>query len=249
MKRTLSLFTTALALSCALFSTARAKEFISDIRATDTLELYTSEGCSSCPPADKWYTSLKQNDGLFKQFIPMAFHVDYWNYIGWEDRFSTEQYTARQTIHMLAGNTKQNYTPQVVLNGNEWRGHLNGSRQWDANDQKTGVLKAVLNDDKLHVSFAPASAQYFDNEQWALNVAYLGMGLKTDVKRGENEGRELHHDFVVLEHHKQDVDAQPQKWQMAVPAIPKAGQTQTAIAVWLSHPVTQKPLQAVGGYL
>jgi len=250
MKLAITRFATILALSCVLSSTAYAKEFISDIRATDTLELYTSEGCSSCPPADKWYTSLKQNDGLFKQFIPMAFHVDYWDYIGWKDRFASIDYTARQTVHTLAGNTKQNYTPQVVLNGNEWRGHLRGVRQWDAEDKKAGVLKAVVKDNnQLLVSFAPASGEYFNNAQWALNVAYLGMGLKTEVERGENEGRELHHDFVVLQHTKQDVAAEPQKWQMAIPAIPKAGQTETAIAVWLSHPVTQKPLQAVGGYL
>ena len=250
MKHALTQLATIVALSCTLLTSVQAKEFISDIRATDTLELYTSEGCSSCPPADRWYSGLKQNDGVFKQFIPMAFHVDYWNYIGWEDRFSTKQYTQRQTNHVRAGNTTQNYTPQVVLNNQEWRGHLNGVREWKATDQKAGVLKAVLKDDnRLLVNFAPASANYFANKQWVLNVAYLGMGLKTDVKRGENAGRELRHDFVVLQHQQQTVEAQAQKWQTTVPAIPTAGQEQTALVVWLSDPASHQSLQAVGGYL
>lgn len=250
MKHALTQLATIFALSCTLLTSAQAKEFISDIRATDTLELYTSEGCSSCPPADRWYTSLKENDGVFKQFIPMAFHVDYWNYIGWEDRFSTKEYTQRQTNHVRAGNTTQNYTPQVVLNNQEWRGHLNGVREWEATNQKAGVLKAVLKDDnRLLVNFSPASAKYFENKQWVLNVAYLGMGLKTDVKRGENAGRELNHDFVVLQHQQQTVDAQAQKWQTTVSAIPAAGQEQTALVVWLSDPASHQSLQAVGGYL
>lgn len=250
MKYALTRLAAIFVLSCTLFTTIHAKEFISDVRATDTLELYTSEGCSSCPPADRWYTGLKQNEGVFKQFIPMAFHVDYWNYIGWEDRFSTRAYTQRQTNHVRAGNTTQNYTPQVVLNGEEWRGHLRGVRDWEATNQKAGVLKAVLKDNnRLLVNFAPASAKYFENKQWVLNIAYLGMGLKTDVKRGENAGRELRHDFVVLQHQQQTVDAQAQKWQTTVPAAPAAGQEQTALVVWLSDPVSQQSLQAVGGYL
>ena len=60
------------------------------------LELYTSEGCSSCPPADRWLSKLKGEPKLWRNIIPLAFHVDYWDYIGWEDRFASPAYTARQ---------------------------------------------------------------------------------------------------------------------------------------------------------
>ncbi|MEZ5535833.1 MAG: DUF1223 domain-containing protein [Thiolinea sp.] len=250
MKHTISGLLISLALSSALAATAQAKSFSSDIRATDTVELYTSEGCSSCPPADRWFSTLKDDPGLFKDFIPLAFHVDYWNSLGWTDRFSSPAYTTRQHRHVNAGNTRQSYTPQVVLNNQEWRGHLRGISSWDAGDRKTGVLKAELDDaNQLKVNFSPASPEYFEQKQWQLNVAYLGMGLTTSVQRGENSGRELKHDFVVLEHRRQAVDAEAQQWQLDMSAAPDAGQQQTALVVWLSDPVTQHTLQAAGGYL
>lgn len=239
-----------LTLTSTLSSMAQAGEFISGVRTTDMLELYTSEGCSSCPPADRWFTSLKSDSGVFEQFIPLAFHVDYWNYLGWDDRFASSEYSNRQRKHVAAGNVRQSYTPQVVLNSKEWRGHLRGAHGWSSENKRAGVLKAVLNDEnKLFVNFSPASGDYFAKDQLVLNMAYLGMGLKTEVERGENEGRELHHDFVVLQHTRQTVDAKPQKWHIDAPAVPEAGQEQTALVVWLSDPVTQKFVQAVGGYL
>src|SRR6202020_1540486 len=60
------------------------------------LEVYTSEGCSSCPPAESWLSELKGSQGLWNEFVPVAFHVDYWNNLGWKDRFSDKQYTERK---------------------------------------------------------------------------------------------------------------------------------------------------------
>src|SRR5438477_9939189 len=60
------------------------------------LELFTSEGCSSCPPAEAWMTKLKDNPGLWHDFVPIAFHVDYWDHLGWRDRFAAKEWTARQ---------------------------------------------------------------------------------------------------------------------------------------------------------
>ena len=70
--------------------------FQSSDRQTALLELYTSESCSSCPPADSWLSKLKNDPGLWQTFIPIAFHVDYWNHLGWRDRFSDERFTERQ---------------------------------------------------------------------------------------------------------------------------------------------------------
>lgn len=228
---------------------SQAAEFTSGSRSTDVLELYTSEGCSSCPPADRWFTSLKDDPGVFKQFVPLAFHVDYWNYLGWDDRFATPQYTERQRQHVRAGNVSQSYTPQVVLNGEEWRGHLRGNTSWQPGNDRVGVLTAELTDNRLQVSFSPASGDFFAKKEWVLNSAYLGMGLKTAVEDGENKGRELHHDFVVLQQQQQTIAAAAQYWLLNLPTPPAAGQQQTALVVWLADPDTQQVLQAVGGYL
>ena len=80
----------------------------------NVLELYTSEGCSSCPPADKYISELKSHPGLWTSLIPVAFHVDYWNYIGWEDRFSSPEYSARQRRYARSKNLKTVYTPGCI---------------------------------------------------------------------------------------------------------------------------------------
>ncbi|MGH8858585.1 MAG: DUF1223 domain-containing protein, partial [Polaromonas sp.] len=81
---------------------------------TPVIELYTSEGCSSCPPADKWASSLKD-----KGLVVQAFHVGYWDYIGWVDRFAAPAYTARQREIAARNNLRSIYTPQAVLNGRD----------------------------------------------------------------------------------------------------------------------------------
>src|ERR1700730_3427189 len=87
--------------SAAMFcfsAPARADEttFESGPTRVHLLELFTSEGCSSCPPAEAWLTQLKQNDGLWRAFVPVAFHVAYWDHLGWRDRFAAKEWTARQ---------------------------------------------------------------------------------------------------------------------------------------------------------
>src|SRR5256885_10643086 len=85
------------------------------------LELFTSEGCSSCPPADAWFSKLKQSPGLWHDFVPVAFHVDYWDRLGWRDRFASKEWTSRQQAYAVRGNGDSVYTPEFVLDGNESR--------------------------------------------------------------------------------------------------------------------------------
>lgn len=247
-------------LTVAFGHAAFAKDFVSGSRATDILELYTSEGCSSCPPADRWFSTLKQRGDVFKNFIPMAFHVDYWNRLGWKDRFSSAEFSARQRSHVMSGHASQAYTPQLVVNAQEWRGW--GRQDWQASQRHVGVLKASINDDSrlMNVVFNPASNEILGGgllseflpegaHQVVLNVAMLGMGLNTQVKAGENHGLHLKHDFVVLNHVQQPVQSSLKQWQLVMPAIPQQGQQQTAVVVWLSDYLTQEVVQAVGGYL
>lgn len=93
------------------------------VRSTGTqppavVELYTSEGCSSCPPADRWLTSLQPQDGV----LALGFHVSYWNHLGWRDRFASAETTARQHRIREALGARYVYTPQVLVNGDDVRG-------------------------------------------------------------------------------------------------------------------------------
>jgi hypothetical protein len=96
-------------------------KYESSSRQTALLELYTSEGCSSCPPTDRWMSALENEPGLWNEFIPIALHVDYWDYIGWKDRFVSLEYSARQRQYAQEQSLKTVYTPGFVYNGNEWR--------------------------------------------------------------------------------------------------------------------------------
>jgi len=101
---------------CILFcltslSWAEDIEFNSGNKKVALVELYTSQGCSSCPPADEWLNTLKDKPGLWSKFVPVAFHVDYWDYLGWKDSFSKKEYSSRQRLHRKQGNVKVVYTP------------------------------------------------------------------------------------------------------------------------------------------
>src|SRR5712691_12958707 len=86
---------------------------------TALIELYTSEGCSSCPSAETWLSRLKESPGLWKDFVPLAFHVDYWDYLGWRDPFAAKEWTARQYEYSANWKSESVYTPGFVVDGRE----------------------------------------------------------------------------------------------------------------------------------
>jgi hypothetical protein len=168
-------------------------------RATGSLvELYSSEGCSSCPPAEAWLNHLQNTPGLWKDLFPVAFHVDYWDGLGWPDRFARADYTQRQRDYAARLGQDSVYTPEFIVNGLEWRrGWFSGQAFPEDGAQKSGELSVTVGrDKKLSAVYRPAAIQ--TEQPLALNVALLGFNLVTDVKRGENGGRKLEHDFVVL---------------------------------------------------
>ncbi|CAA0094932.1 Uncharacterised protein [Zhongshania aliphaticivorans] len=235
---------------------ARALTLRSANHATTTVELYTSEGCSSCPNADAWLSSLKRAPNLFSQFIPIAFHVDYWDQLGWQDRFALPGNTRRQRDMSRIGMVSQVYTPGFVVNSREWRGWFSGGSQVTANqlpvsDRTVGVLRARWPEgaQMLTLSFTPDSLET-DNLQ--LHIAIVGMGLKTDVRHGENKGRLLHHDFVVLSHGIYpfgDIIKGTIHKRVTAPDIPDRGQDASVLVVWVSGMEQPDILQAVAGYL
>lgn len=219
---------------------ANAAEWSSGTSKTDVVELFTSEGCSNCPPADRWLSSLKSNPEVFKEFVPMAFHVDYWDYIGWKDPFAKPAYSERQRNYVREGHVSQSYTPGIVINNKEWRQWFRGQRTWKDDTQQVGVLKASVNDERHF------NAEFDGDKAGQLHIAVLGMGLTTSVKAGENRGRELSHDFVVL---KLITVPGEKSWTVPLPEFPEKGQKQNAIAAWVTPYNSQTILQAVGGYI
>ncbi len=174
------------------------------------VELFTSEGCSSCPPADAVVSKLVADAGRSGAAVYcLSFHVDYWNHSGWADRFSSEQATARQKSYAAALRLDQIYTPQMVINGST---EFIGSDQAKADGVIRHELKkvpvATLNldttrrDARLTVKFRTT-----ESVGRSVVVAIVQRGLKTEVGGGENGGRVLHHDNVVRSFQTADVPA------------------------------------------
>lgn len=93
----------------------------SGARRVALLELYTSEGCDSCPPADRWISSLPQHGLNAERVVMLGFHVDYWNYLGWKDPYARAEYSARQRTASRRSGARVIYTPQLLLNGRDYR--------------------------------------------------------------------------------------------------------------------------------
>jgi hypothetical protein len=165
-------------------------------------ELYTSEGCDSCPPADKWLSGLASRDE--SQALAIAFHVDYWDRLGWTDRFARAKYTERQYQQMRRQRTTFVFTPQVLLQGRDFG-------QWRATDELAGAIAAInarrpratieLAAERqganaiVHVHVKVPEAR--DRSHAAVAVALVQSKLWSDVKAGENAGKRLAHDQVV----------------------------------------------------
>src|SRR5271156_2248162 len=121
-------------------------QFQSSERQVALVELYTSEGCSSCPPAESWLSKLKNKPGLWSDFVPVAFHVDYWNGLGWRDKLSSEEYSERQRNYARDWSEDEVYTPEFVLNGKEWRNWFGFRGAPSASATKTGILQVSSTD-------------------------------------------------------------------------------------------------------
>lgn len=220
--------------------------FSSGEQQVTMIELFTSEGCSSCPPADRWLSGLKSDSGLWKRFVPIGFHVDYWDYIGWEDRFAQAEYSARQRQYAVEGGSRTVYTPGVFHQGEEWLGwRSRGSIAID--DAKVGELTVRINDKDAAIQFENLNP---DIERLTAHVAVLGMNLETFVRAGENKGRRLNHDFVALDIASSRLKRSGSSFT-AVTRLPKISSDadSLALAVWVSEVGTQAPIQSVGGYL
>lgn len=153
--------------------------------ATTVVELYTSEGCSSCPPADRWLTGLSARPDV----LALAFHVSYWDRLGWADRFAQASFTDRQRALASGSGARYIYTPQVIANGQDWRAwpSLPGARP-SAVD-----LQLQRDGDTVTATVTPRTTIRPLAGHWAV----LEDGHQSRVRAGENAGAHLRHDHVV----------------------------------------------------
>ncbi len=229
--------------------TAAPVELGSSRHQTSLLELYTSEGCSSCPPAENWLSKLKDSAGLWRDFVPVAFHVDYWNYLGWRDPWSQEAAADRQREYARQWGSANIYTPELVLNGAEWQRPVWSHSLPETGLKDAGVLKASSADGwQWQVTYsAPAGSP----RVYELHSALLVSGVGSEVTAGENAGRHLSHDFVALIHNEQPLVGKTNDFRGSFRIDPGLKPTtgRLALAVWVVPNGQAQPAQAVGGWL
>jgi hypothetical protein len=206
-------FTQAIALVMALATLsasglAGAASAICSVRSpahrVALVELYSSEGCSSCPPADSWLSQWK-NSGATQSIVPLALHVDYWNSLGWTDRFSQHRFTERQqALTDLAGGHTI-YTPEIFVSGRE----LRSWSQRDSFQNRIGKVVAEPAQANVALELKPqvkgafnVAAQFTSKAadtagQLNAYVAVYENSLSSQVGAGENSGATLHHERVV----------------------------------------------------
>jgi len=157
------------------------------------VELYTSEGCNSCPPADRWLSSLKGRSDV----VALAYHVDYWDRLGWKDRFASPAFTQRQAQQLGVNGARFAYTPQVVIDGQDT--HDWGRSRFTAGHGAAAPVQIELMRGAAEVVSARVSVVGAAPPRLAAYWAVTESGHRTVVKAGENDGATLQHDFVVRE--------------------------------------------------
>lgn len=225
------LFCMALALPAAAAAgtcTARSGDTL-----TPVIELYTSEGCSSCPPADKWLSTLKG-----QPVVAQAFHVGYWDTLGWVDRFASPAHTTRQRQVAAANGLRNIYTPQRVRNGQDWRDDGQATQTTEP-ARATLALQRTPGTDRFQATVTPADS----TRPWTAYWTVTEHGHSSRVKSGENAGAFLQHDFVV----RQYTPVGTYRGAQTLPFAAVAAQPQhpRQINLVVTDAQTGRPLQAV----
>ena len=231
----------ALLLNPIMADNERILEFESGFKRNTLVELYTSEGCSSCPPAEEFLNELKNNNELWKKWVPVAFHVQYWDYIGWKDRYATKENGQRQSHYANLKRASTVYTPAFMVNGSSWRKGLFSS-SLPVEKSSSGNLKVSVSDKSINAIY-----KFKNKSALKLNVAILAMDLTSKIERGENEGRTAKHEFVVVGYDSSV--SNDLKWNMVLPKLHYSNAENYALAVWVSEINNPTPLQVVGGVL
>jgi hypothetical protein len=225
-------------------------QFESPAHQTALVDLYTSEGCSSCPPAEAWLSKLKNAPGLWTNFVPIAFHVHYWDHLGWRDKLSDERYSARQQAYAQVWRAENIYTPEFVLNGKEWQNWSGFRGAPSSSSSSTPGTLRVSSIDGRHW-LAKFSSVNQNKRDYEITAVVLVSDFGMDVKSGENAGRHLQHDFAAMSLITRPLVAQTNSLEanFIIDDKPKAISGRLALAVWVTQAGQLEPLQATGGWL
>ena len=215
------------------------------------VELYTSEGCSSCPPADRWLSRLAASGD--PRVVPLAFHVSYWEFIGWKDRFASPLYTERQQDLAEAQGAASVYTPQVMIGGRDFRRWSSEAAVNEALDAITRTPAAA----SLALTQEPLTAQGIEGRaslEWLkaragagarLYVALTQDGLASHVTAGENKGEDLRHHAVIRDFAL--VGTREGRFRFA--ARPDWDVARMSVVAFAQDPVTGRVVQALSAPL
>ena len=223
------------------------------------LELFTSEGCSSCPPADAWLNALRGHRDLWQRVVPVSFHVDYWNHLGWLDPLSQAAFSERQRRYALQWKASGVYTPALALNGAEWRRpsarlpHASSFTSTTTPIDLVGVLNAQQSGAlRFLVHFQPrASSSSATATKLRLVGALLGNSISHRIPRGENAGLMALHHFAVLALEEVVVRREGDGFKAVVQwsAPTHIHAASYSVAFWVTALDDQQPMQCVGGDL
>ncbi len=228
----------------------------SGARSVQLIELYTSQGCSSCPPAEAWLGRLRADDGLWRERVPLNFHVDYWDGLGWPDRYATPGFTQRQYQHVRELGLRSAATPAFFVDGAEWRGYFRRGELPRPGAEAPGKLQLTLRDGIVRVRFDATAGT---PDALEVHAAILGVGLRDVIEAGENRGRALRQDFVVLGHDVRPLEAassedpadgsRAYRARLPLPRPIEASPQRWALVAWVSRANDPRPVQATGGWL
>jgi len=227
----------------------------SDRNRAQLIELYSSQGCSSCPPAEAWLSRLLDDEDLWRRRVPVNFHVDYWDRLGWPDAYASSEHTERQYAYARALDLPSAYTPGFVLDGAEWRGFFSGAAPPAPAQTPSPLLSARIEGERLQLRFEPLPRDASNDVEPSgidFHVALLGIGLCNEIGAGENRGRLLRQDFIVLAHERVPAQRADDGFfgaELAVPQSPSARPERYALALWATPTGKLAPLQATGGWL
>ena len=226
----------------------KACKAVSGERTTPLVELYTSEGCDSCPPADRWLSSQFPRGGDANRALALAFHVDYWDRLGWTDRFASHAYTERQYAAMQANGKTFVVTPQILLQGHEFPASRRTMPQPAldriAREPAVATIELTATSDGKEVA-ATAVSRVVDSAARAktnVSIAYVDSGLVSDVKAGENKGVRMTHDHVVRALKSAPAGDASFSTRFTVPAEPGVS---PALVAFVQNTSTGDVLQAV----
>jgi hypothetical protein len=245
------------AAALVLAPAARAAEekpygFVSGPGKVRLVELYTSQARSSCPPAEAWLSALRESPDLWKEIVPVSFHVSHWDKRGWKDRLAAPEFGARFVGWLARWRSSTPYAPTVALDGTEWSGWAKEETVPAAPATSSGTLTVKkVSENEYRVLYAPEADA---PGPWVANGVLLGFGVVTRVEGGENVGKTLKQDFVAIRFDRRAMESTRDGYRATL-RLPAKGEAASlakeglGLAVWIGRGDDLLPVQAAGTFL